>query len=86
MRRFDYSFLEHGMLPAGLVNIVSAISELKERENERKGDFGEVFVKLADVSPTTVEAVLSGMLKAGLIEKIGASRNTKYIKKSERKA
>ena len=32
MRTFDYSFLESGLLPAGLVNIVSAIARLRERE------------------------------------------------------
>jgi hypothetical protein len=41
MRHFDYSFLEYGMLPAGLVNIVSGISELRAREAERKNSFGE---------------------------------------------
>ena len=50
MRFFDYSFLEHGMLPAGLINIVSAISELRERENERKNNYGEVFDKLESIA------------------------------------
>lgn len=50
MRRFDYSFLGHGMLPAGLVNVVSAISELRARENERRDSFAEVFVKLESVA------------------------------------
>ncbi|MCL2813777.1 MAG: hypothetical protein FWD23_04170 [Oscillospiraceae bacterium] len=30
---FDYSFLENGMLPAGLVNTVAAIAELRERDS-----------------------------------------------------
>ena len=38
------------MLPAGLVNIVGAISELREHENRRKGDFGDVFVKLESIA------------------------------------
>ena len=50
MRFFDYSFLEHGMLPAGLINIVSVISELREREHERKGNFGEVFARLESIA------------------------------------
>ena len=50
MRFFDYSFLEHGMLPAGLVNIVSAIAELRERENERKDSFGEIFERLESIA------------------------------------
>jgi len=40
----------------------------------------EVCYILPDVSPTTVEAVLAGMVKAGLIEKIGTARNTKYAR------
>lgn len=50
MRLFDYSFLEHGMLPAGLVNIVSAIAELKERENERKDVYPDVFTRLESIA------------------------------------
>jgi len=50
MKFFDYSFLEHGMLPAGLINIVSAISELREREGERKKSFGEVFDRLESIA------------------------------------
>ncbi len=34
---------------------------------------------LPDVSPSTVEAVLSTMLKEGSIKKIGTTRNTRYI-------
>jgi len=50
MRYFDYSFLEHGMLPASLVNIVGAISELRARENERKDNYREVFVKMESIA------------------------------------
>jgi Fic family protein len=50
MRRFDYSFLEHGMLPARLINVVGAISELRERENQRKDNFGELFAKLEGIA------------------------------------
>jgi Fic family protein len=41
----------------------------------------EVCYVLPDVSPTTVEYALAGMIKGGLIEKVGTGRNTKYIKK-----
>ena len=47
---FDYSFLENGMLPAGLVNTVAAIAELRERENERKENFVEIFSKLESIA------------------------------------
>lgn len=40
----------------------------------------EICDLLVDVSPTTVEAVLSSMLKEGKIIKLGTTRNTKYIK------
>ena len=33
-----------------------------------------------DVSPTTVEAVLGAMIKAGSVKRIGAGRATWYIK------
>lgn len=50
MRYFDYSFLEHGMLPAGLVNIVSVIAELRERERERKGTYPNIFTRLESIA------------------------------------
>lgn len=34
-----------------------------------------------DISPSTVEAVLGAMVKAGKIKKIGAARGTKYLRK-----
>ena len=40
----------------------------------------ELLELLPDVSPTTVEKVLSSMLKEGRIRKIGSTRNAKYIK------
>ena len=40
----------------------------------------EICDLLVDISPTTVEAVLSRMLKKGKIVKLGTTRNTKYIK------
>ncbi len=50
MRIFDYSFLEGGMLPAGLVNIVSSIAQLRERENERKSSYPDVFTRLESIA------------------------------------
>ena len=34
---------------------------------------------LPDVSPTTVEAVLGEMVRAGDVKKLGAARATKYV-------
>lgn len=33
-----------------------------------------------DISPTTVEAVLAKMIKAGQIKRIGASRGSRYLR------
>ena len=40
----------------------------------------EICEILPDVSPTTVELVLSIMVKDGRIRKVGYSRGTKYIR------
>ena len=50
MKRFDYSFLEKGMLPAGLVNVVSAISELRAREIRLKDNYPDVFTRLESIA------------------------------------
>jgi len=50
MRKFDYSFLETGMLPANLVNITSAISELKSLESQRKSVYTDAYKKLESIA------------------------------------
>ena len=50
LKSFDYSFLENGMLPAGLVNIVGAIAGLRERENQLKGNYVDVFTRLESIA------------------------------------
>jgi hypothetical protein len=50
MRYFDYAFLEHGMLPAGLVNVVGAIAELRERESALKAGYPDVFTRLESIA------------------------------------
>jgi Fic family protein len=50
MRYFDYSFLEQGMLPAGMVNIIGAITELRARGAERRGNYPDVFTRLESVA------------------------------------
>ena len=50
MRHFDYAFLEYGMLPAGLVNTVTAISELRIKELERKGIYSDAFSHLESIA------------------------------------
>lgn len=36
MRKFDYSFLDNGLIPANIINITSVIYSLKTREEIRK--------------------------------------------------
>jgi len=50
MRHFDYSFLERGMLPAGLVNVVEAIAGLREREKQRKKEYPDGFTRLESIA------------------------------------
>lgn len=40
----------------------------------------EICRLLPDVSPTTIEAMLGSMVKKGIIQKIGSSRSTRYLK------
>ena len=39
MRKFDYSFLNNGMLPARLVNLTAGITELKTMAGVRKDEY-----------------------------------------------
>jgi Fic family protein len=50
LRRFDYSFLESGMLPANLLNTISSLSELKVYVQERKPLFTGVFSSLERIA------------------------------------
>ena len=36
MHKFDYSFLDNGLLPTGILNLTSTISALKALANERR--------------------------------------------------
>jgi len=50
MKYFDYTFLERGALPANLLNITNAISELKALEAGRKGDYPAIFTSLERIA------------------------------------
>ncbi|MDR2854874.1 MAG: Fic family protein [Methanomicrobiales archaeon] len=50
MRSFDYSFLEYDMLPAGLINMVSTITELRARESQLKENYADLFLKLESIA------------------------------------
>ena len=43
MHRFDYSFLDNGMVPAGLLNITADIYSLRVLALDRKERFIDVF-------------------------------------------
>jgi len=46
MRKFDYSFLNNGMLPANLVNLTSNIAALKTMAGVRKDEYTQIFTEL----------------------------------------
>jgi Fic family protein len=48
MRKFDYSFLESGMIPAGLVNLVSSIAGIREHQTANRRLYPEAFTRLED--------------------------------------
>lgn len=50
MRRFDYSFLQNGLLPASLVNITAGIASLKTKASFRQDDFKSVFTELEEIA------------------------------------
>ena len=41
----------------------------------------DIYKVLPDVSVTTIESVLGKLVKSGVVEEIGTSRNTRYIYK-----
>ena len=43
MRKFDYSFLNNGLLPAKLVNLTASISSLKTMAGVRKDKYKKIF-------------------------------------------
>lgn len=46
MKKFDYSFLDNGLLPASLINITSTIYSLKAGANIRKYEYERIFTEL----------------------------------------
>ena len=50
MRKFDYSFLNNGLLPAKLTNLTAAIYSLKTALNIKKEDFENIFTELEKVA------------------------------------
>lgn len=50
MRRFDYSFLKSGNIPANLVDLFAGIYSLKEKDASRKSKFATVYSELEKIA------------------------------------
>lgn len=76
MRKFDYSFLSSGLLPAKLVNLTSSIAELKTMAGVRKEEYTRIFTELESVAK--VQSVRSSNAIEGIVtsdERIAAIVN-----------
>ena len=76
MRRFDYSFLNNGLLPANLVNLTSSIASLKTMAGVRKEEYAKVFTELEAVAK--IQSIKSSNAIEGIVtsdERIAAERN-----------
>lgn len=65
MRKFDYSFLDDGLLPANLVNITGNIYSLRSKAGVRKAEYGRVFTELEAVAK--VQSVKSSNAIEGIV-------------------
>lgn len=65
MRKFDYSFLDNGLLPAGLIDMTGGIYSLKATAGTRKEEFKAVFTELERVAK--VQSVKSSNAIEGIV-------------------
>lgn len=65
MRKFDYSFLDNGVLPANLINITGAIYSLKTGADLRKDEYIKIFTELEKIAK--VQSVKSSNAIEGII-------------------
>lgn len=65
LRRFDYSFLHNGMLPANLIDLTSGIASLKTMAGIRKEAYINVFTELESIAK--VQSVKSSNEIEGII-------------------
>ena len=76
MRKFDYSFLNNGLLPANLVNLTSNIAALKTMSGVRKEEYAKIFTELEAVAK--IQSVKSSNAIEGIVtsdERIAAIVN-----------
>ena len=65
MRKFDYAFLNNGLLPANLINLTSNISSLKTMAGVRKDEYAKIFTELEIVAK--VQSIKSSNEIEGII-------------------
>lgn len=65
MRKFDYSFLDNGLLPANLVNLTSNITALKTMAGVRKDVYMQIFTKLEAVAK--IQSIKSSNAIEGIV-------------------
>ncbi len=76
MRKFDYSFLNNGLLPGNLVNISASIASLKTMAGIRKTEYIRIFTELENIAK--IQSVKSSNAIEGIItsdERIAAIVN-----------
>ena len=76
MRKFDYSFLNNGLLPANFVNLTSNIAALKTMAGVRKNEYTQIFTELEAVAK--VQSIKSSNAIEGIVtsdERIAAIVN-----------
>lgn len=65
MRKFDYSFLDNGLLPANLINITGIIYSLRAGSEIRKDDYKKIFTELEKIAK--VQSVKSSNAIEGIV-------------------
>lgn len=65
MKRFDYSFLDNGLLPANLINITGTIYSLRTGADIRKDEYERIFTELEKIA--VVQSVKSSNAIEGII-------------------
>lgn len=65
MKKFDYSFLDKGLLPANLINITGAIYSLKTGAKIRKNEYERIFTELEKIA--VVQSVKSSNAIEGIV-------------------
>ena len=65
MRKFDYSFLNNGLLPANFVNLTSNIASLKTMAGVRKEEHQAVFTELEVVAK--IQSIKSSNAIEGIV-------------------